>query len=186
MIQRAILVLVVGVLVTGCNFLDTQTGPDQTPAPTTISLSGVVRTTGTLAPVKGAFVQILDGANKGLAMTTDVKGAYKFDNLAAGNANVSASAPQFPEAIAGVHLAPGSTLDFQIEPPPWSARGNGSDAFEVPAWVARVRVDGEFQGATGKCDTLAVRFAGANVLNITLGTCANGVSRYQGVHLLST
>ena len=186
MIQRVVLVLVAGVLVTGCNFLDTQTGPDDTSAPTTVSLSGVVRTTGTLAPVKGAVVQILDGANKGLVMTTDVKGAYKFDNLTAGNANVRASAPQFPEAIGGVHINPGSTLDFQIEPPPWSARGNGSDAFEVPAWVARVRVEGEFQGAAGKCDTLAVRFSGSQVLNVTLGTCATGVSHYQGVHLLST
>jgi hypothetical protein len=186
MIQRAVLVLVIGVLVTGCNFLDTQTGPDETPTPATVSLSGVVRATGTSAPVKGALVQILDGANKGLVMTTDVKGAYKFDNLAAGNANVSASAPQFPEATAGVHINPGSTLDFQLEPPPWTAKGNGSDVFEVPAWVARVRVDGEFQGTQGKCDTLTVRFAGANVLNITLGTCANGVPHYQGVHLMSS
>jgi hypothetical protein len=186
MIQRAVLVLVVGVLVTGCHLLDTQTGPsDPTPTPTTVSLSGVVRATGTSAPVKGALVQILDGANKGLVMTTDVKGAYKFDNLAAGNANVSASANQFPEAIAGVHINLGSTLDFQLDPPPWTARGNGSDVFEVPAWVARVRVDGEFQGTQGRCDTLAIRFAGSNVLNTTLGTCPNGVPHYQGVHLMS-
>jgi ribosomal protein S28E/S33 len=184
MIPRAVLVLTVGALVAGCNFLDTQTGPDETP--TTVSLSGVVRATGTTAPVKNARVQILDGANRGLVMTTDVKGEYRFDNIAAGNANVSASAPQFPEAIAGVHINPGSTLDFQLVPPPWSARGNGSDVFEVPAWVARVRVDGEFQGSQGRCETLAVRFAGSTVLNVTLGTCTTGVPQYQGVHLLST
>ena len=190
MIQRAVLVLVVGVLATGCHLLDTQTGPsDQNPAPTP-SLSGVVRATGTTAPVKGATVRILDGANQGLVMTTDVKGTYKFDNIAAGNANVSASAPQFPEVIAGVHITPGSTLDFSIVPPPWSARGNGSDAFEVPAWVTRVRVDAEFEGATGsgttgKCEALNVRFANANLLNANLGTCTNGVRHYQGVRLMS-
>jgi hypothetical protein len=186
MIQRAVLVLVVGVLVTGCRLLDTQTGPsDQTPTPTTVSLSGVVRATGTSAPVKGAIVKILDGANKGLVMTTDVKGAYKFDNLAAGNANVSASAPQFPEAIAGVHINLGTTLDFQLDPPPWTAKGNGSDAFEVPAWVSRVRVEGAFEGTQGRCETLAIRFGGSSILNTTVGTCTSGVPRYQGVHLMS-
>jgi hypothetical protein len=155
-----------------------------------VSLSGVVRATGSSAPVKGAEVRILDGANKGLVMTTDVKGAYKFDNIAAGDANVSATKPQFPEVIAGVHINPGSTLDFSMEPPPWSVKGNGSDALEVPAWVTRVRVDAEFEGATGsgatgKCEALNVRFANASVLNANIGTCANGVRHYQGVHLMS-
>jgi carboxypeptidase family protein len=190
MFQRATLVLVAAVLVTGCRFFDTQTGPSADPTPAIVSLSGVVRATGTTAPVKGAAIQILDGANKGLVTTTDVKGVYKFDNIAAGNANVSASANGFPEAVAGVVITPGSTLDFQLEPPPWSAQGNGSDALEVPAWVTRVRIDAEFEGATGtgltgKCESLAVRFASANLLNATLGTCANGVRHYQGVHLMS-
>ena len=68
MIHRAVLVLVVAVLATGCRFFETQTSPstDTTAEPTTVSLSGVVRATGTTAPVKGATVQILDGANKGL------------------------------------------------------------------------------------------------------------------------
>ena len=118
-------------------------------------------------------------------MTTDVKGVYKFDNLAAGNANVSASANEFPEAIAGVYINLGSTLDFQLEPPPWTAKGNGSDVFELPAWVTRVRVEGEFEGQVGKCEALAVRFAGSSILNTTLGTCTNGIRRYQGVHLMS-
>jgi ribosomal protein S28E/S33 len=190
MIQRAFLVLIAGMLGTGCHLLDTQTGPSDQTTPTPVSLSGVVKATGTSAPVKGAQVRILDGANKGLVMTTDVKGAYKFDNIAAGNANVSASAPQFPEVIAGVHINPGSTLDFSLDPPPWSAKGNGSDAFEVPAWVTRVRVDAEFEGATGsgttgKCEALNVRFGSSTLLNANLGTCANGVRHYQGVHLMS-
>ena len=191
MFYRAVLVMVVGVCVTGCRFFDTQTGPspDQNPTPP-VSLSGVVRATGGSAPVKGATVQILDGANKGLVRTTDVKGAYKFDNIAAGNANVSATAPQFPEVIAGVHIDPGSTLDFSLEPPPWKVKGNGSDALEVPAWITRVRIDAEFEGATGsgttgRCEGINVRFANSNVLSANLGTCANGVRRYQGVHLMS-
>ena len=123
-------------------------------------------------------------------MTTDVKGVYKFADLTAGDANVSVTAYQFPEAISGVHISPGSTLDFSIEPPPWLAKGNGSDALEVPAWVTRVRVDAEFEGATGtgitgKCETLAVRFANSSLLNTNLGTCTNGVRHYQGVHLMS-
>jgi ribosomal protein S28E/S33 len=188
MIHRAIFALVVAVLVSGCRFFETQTGPSEAPAP--VSLSGVVRATGTSAPVKGAQVRILDGANKGLVMTTDLKGTYKFDNIASGDANVSASAPQFPEVIAGVHIKPGSTLDFSLDPPPWKVKGNGSDALEVPAWVTRVRVDAEFEGATGsgatgKCEALNVRFANSNLLNANIGTCANGVRHYQGVHLMS-
>jgi len=187
MFQRTILALVVAVLVSGCRYFDTQTSPTETEP---VSLSGVVRATGTSAPVKGANVLILDGANKGRAMTTDVKGVYKFADLTAGDANVSVTAYQFPEAISGVHISPGSTLDFSIEPPPWSAKGNGSDALEVPAWVTRVRVDAEFEGATGtgitgKCETLAVRFANSSLLNTNLGTCTNGVRHYQGVHLMS-
>jgi ribosomal protein S28E/S33 len=192
MYLRAILVLVVAVLGTGCQFFENQTGPtaDPTPEPTPISLSGVVRATGTTAPVKGATIQILDGVNKGRVMTTDVKGAYKFDNLQAGNANVLASAPGMPETTEGLYIDKAATLDFQLEPPPWSAKGNGSDVFEVPAWVTRVRVDAEFEGATGtgatgRCETLAVRFANVNLLNTSLGTCTTGVRHYQGVHLMS-
>ena len=101
MLHRAFLVLVVGVLTTGCRFFETQTSPTNT-TPTAVSLSGVVRATGTTAPVKGATIQILDGANKGRVMTTDVKGAYKFDSLEAGNANVVASADGMPETTQGV------------------------------------------------------------------------------------
>jgi ribosomal protein S28E/S33 len=189
MYLRPILVLVVAVLGTGCNFFETQTSPDPTPEPTTVSLSGVVRATGTTAPVKNATIQILDGVNKGRVMTTDVKGAYKFDNLQAGNANVLASATGMPETTEGIYIDKAATLDFSLEPPPWLAKGNGSDVLEVPAWVTRVRVDAEFEGATGtgltgKCETLAIRFANASLLNTTLGTCTNGVRHYQGVHLM--
>jgi ribosomal protein S28E/S33 len=192
MYPRAMLVLVVAVLGTGCRFFETQTSPtaDPTPEPTPISLSGVVRATGTTAPVKNATIQILDGVNKGRVMTTDVKGAYKFDNLQAGNANVLASAAGMPETTEGIYIDKAATLDFSLEPPPWSARGNGSDVFEVPAWVARVRIDAELEGATGsgttgKCEVLAIRFANSQILNATLGSCANGVRHYQGVHLMS-
>jgi ribosomal protein S28E/S33 len=190
MYPRAMLVLVVAVLGTGCRFFETQTGPTADPTPVAVTLSGVVRATGTTAPVKGATVQILDGVNKGRVMTTDVKGAYKFDNLQAGNANVLASATGMPEATEGIYIDNATTLDFQLEPPPWSAKGNGSDVFEVPAWVARVRIDAEFEGATGsgatgKCEALAIRFGSSQILNATLGSCTNGVRHYQGVHLMS-
>lgn len=192
MYPRAILVLVVAVLGTGCRFFETQTGPTADPTaepPTPVSLAGVVRATGTTAPVKGATIQILDGVNKGRVMTTDVKGAYKFDNLQAGNANVLASATGMPETTEGIYIDKATTLDFQLEPPPWSANGNGSDVFEVPAWVARVRIDAELEGATGsgptgKCEALAIRFGTSQILNANLGSCTNGVRHYQGVHLM--
>jgi len=193
MYLRAMLVLVVAVLGTGCRFFETQTGPTVDPAapPTPTTLSGVVRATGTTAPVKNATLQIIDGVNKGRVVTTDVKGAYKFDNLQAGNANVLASATGMPETTEGIYIDKTTTLDFQLDPPPWSANGNGSDVFEVPAWVARVRIDAEFEGAsgstgtTGKCEALAIRFGQSQILNATLGSCLNGVRHYQGVHLMS-
>jgi hypothetical protein len=187
MMYRAFLVLVVAVLTTGCRFFETQTSPtaDPTPEPTTVSLSGVVRASGTTAPVKGATVRILDGPNKGREMATDVKGAYKFDNLEVGNANVLASAEGMPETTQGLHISKGSTLDFELEPPPWSARGSGSDVFEVPAWISRVRITGEVPA--GRCDSLVIRLAGASILNTSLGTCGTvvGIRRYEGVHLMA-
>jgi len=185
MMYRAFLVLVVAVLTTGCRFFETQTGPSANATPEPTTLSGVVRAAGSTAGVKGAVVQILDGPNKGFLVTTDTKGAYKFDTLTAGNANVSASANDMPEAVAGVHIDKESTLDFELEPPPWSARGSGSDVFEVPAWVSRVRITGEVPA--GRCDTLVIRLAGAPILNTGLGTCGTvvGIRRYEGVHLMA-
>jgi hypothetical protein len=182
MIHRTFVFVVIAVFATGCHLFETQTSPTETE---TVSLSGVVRAAGSTAGVKGAVVLILDGPNKGLSMATDNKGGYRFDNLAAGDANVSASASEMPEAIAGVHIDRGSTLDFQLEPPPWSARGSGSDVFEVPAWVSRVRITGEVPA--GRCDTLVIRLAGASILNTTLGTCNSvvGIRRYEGVHLMA-
>jgi ribosomal protein S28E/S33 len=187
MFPRTMLALVVAVLVSGCRFFDTQTSPtaDLTAEPTPISLSGVVRATGTTAPIKGATVQILDGVNKGRVTTTDVKGAYKFEHLQAGNANVLASAAEMPETTEGIYIDKAATLDFSLEPPPWRARGNGSDAFEVPAWVSRVRIIGEVPA--GQCDSLTIRMGGASILNTTLGTCGTvvGIRRYEGVHLMA-
>jgi len=51
MMYRAFLVLLVGVLTTGCRFFETQTSPSNTTTePTTVSLSGVVRAAGTRLP----------------------------------------------------------------------------------------------------------------------------------------
>jgi hypothetical protein len=188
MIQRVILTLVVAVLATGCRFFETQTGPSENPTPqppTSISLSGVVRAAGgSSAPVKGAVVEILDGVNKGLMMTTDNSGVYQFENVTAGNANVAASANEFSRAVAGVTISRGTTLDFVLEPPPWGARGTGSDVFDMPPWVTRVRITGERDG-TGACENFIVRVANRSVVNAILGTCATGIRQYQGVHLFT-
>jgi hypothetical protein len=120
-------------------------------------------------------------------MTTDAKGAYKFDNLEVGNANVLASAEGMPQTTQGLYINNGSTLDFELEPPPWSAQGWASDVVEVPAWVSRVRITGEV--LAGKCDSLNIRLANVSILNTTLGTCGNppvlGLRRYEGVHLMA-
>jgi hypothetical protein len=196
MIFRTLALILVASIGSGCRFFDTQTSPSTDTTPLPISLSGVVTASGAAgAPVKGATIQILDGVNKGLVTTTDAKGAYKFENVSAGNANVQASRDGFPDAVAGVYINTGSTLDFQMDPPPWSARGTGSDVFEIPTWVSRVRVDGEYTGSTtastgaaagtGTCETVAIRLEGRSIANLTLGTCAGGITRYQGVHLMS-
>lgn len=134
-------------------------------------------------PIKGALVEILDGVNQGFMMTTNSDGVYRFDGLKVGNANISASAHEFSEGHAGVHIDGVNTLDFKLEPPPsWVARGTGSDVFNMPSWVARVRITGELEGA---CESFVVRVAGRPVVSTSLGTCAAGIRRYQGVHLLT-
>ena len=191
MIPRAILAVVIAVLVTGCRLIGTPTSPsasptqDPSPSASGVSLTGKVMAAGEWgAPVKGARVEILDGVNKGFTMTTNSEGVYRFDGLKVGNANISAAAPEFPEAHAGVYIDGENTLDFELEPPAsWAARGTGSDVFNMPSWVARVRITGELPDAG--CQSFAVRVAGRSVLNLNLGTCATGIRRYQGVHLFT-
>jgi hypothetical protein len=115
-------------------------------------------------------------------MTTNSNGVYRFDDLEVGNANISASAKEFREARAGVYIDGTNTLDFELEPPPWAAKGSGSDVFNMPPWVRRVRITGELEGP---CENFVVRVAGRPVLNTSLGTCVAGIRRYQGVHLLT-
>lgn len=191
MIQRAILAMVLAVLVTGCRFIETtptSPSPNPTnpaPTPTGVSLTGKVTAAGGWgAPVKGAVVEILDGVNKGFLITTNGDGVYRFDGLKVGNANVKASATEFPVTTAGVYIDGTNTLDFELEPPAsWGARGTGSDVFNMPSWIARVRITSELQDAT--CQSFVVRVGGKPVLSTNLGACSAGVRRYQGVHLVT-
>ena len=191
MIQRAILAIVIAVLVTGCRLIGTPTSPSANPTPNPVPSTSGVSLTGKVtaaggwgAPVKGAVVEILDGVNQGFMITTNSEGVYKFDGLKVGNANISASAHEFPGAQAGVYIDGTNTLDFELEPPAsWTARGSGSDVFNMPSWVARVRITGEL--LEGACQSFVVRVAGRSVLNTNLGTCAAGIRRYQGVHLVT-
>ncbi len=81
-----------------------------------VPLTGSVKTT-TGVKIDGATVRIADGPNAGrTASCTD--GAYQFDNLSVGNANVFATATGFLEQGKGVYINGANTLDFALSVQP--------------------------------------------------------------------
>ena len=184
MIQRTVFFLTMAVLATACHF-PWPTSPSEDAEPRApVTLTGMITTPGPSGlPVKGATVKILDGFNQGSTAVSDARGAYKFDNLRSGNANIAATAPQMSEAVAGVFIDGPTTLHFELVPPStWTAKGFGSDAFEMPFWVTRVRI---LASTSAACENFGVRVGDrAVVSNIILGTCQSGIPQYQGVHFV--
>ena len=77
-----------------------------------VSLAGVV-TSDAGERLSGVTLRVLDGANAGRTVTA-VNGDYRFDNLAVGNANLSATASGFTERITGTFINGANSLSFTL------------------------------------------------------------------------
>lgn len=132
--------------------------------------------------LEGATIRILDGPNVGRTTTTTSTGAYRFDGLTIGNANLSASATGWEESRAGVYIDGTNTLNFSIRTiAPWSRSSSGNTAFDMPTYISRVRITGSY---SGNSPNFIVRVAGRLVVNELLGT-GWSQTRYDGTHLAS-
>jgi hypothetical protein len=147
------------------------------PTATSAQLAGRVSWPG--GRVHDAEVVILDGPNAGRKATTNNKGDYTFEGLAAGNTNVSVTAPEFEERRSGITLVNGTnTLDFDTQTlVPWRLSGFGNTVFDLPDYIGRVRIEGRWNGSRNSDFT--VRFNGKRIINETL----RNVGTYEGVHL---
>ncbi len=66
--------------------------------------------------------------------------------------------------------------------PVFSRSGTGANVFDVPAYVARVRITGTY---AGRCENFVVWIANDLLVNEILGTCSIASGRnYDGTHLI--
>ena len=77
-----------------------------------VSLTGVVISS-TGDRITGATLKVLDGANAGRTATS-TDGNYRFENLAVGNANLSANGSGFSQTIKGLFINGAVALDFAL------------------------------------------------------------------------
>ena len=130
-----------------------------------IPLTGVVTSSGGTR-LTGATVTILDGPNTGRSAIT-ASGNYQFTGLIVGNANASAVATGFEQAIKGTFINGANTLNFTLLLPPFTASGTGDDVFTLPSSVSRVRITAHYAGSSSN---FIVRIGSSLVVNELVGT----------------
>jgi hypothetical protein len=96
--------------------------------PATVSLLGTVSATGG-ARVQNATVKIIDGPNAGKTASTNASGEFTFTDLTVGNANVTANASIYDEAVLGTYINGTNRLDFVFAVPGCQSANTGSIAF---------------------------------------------------------
>ena len=102
-----------------------------------VSLAGVV-TSDAGERLSGVTLRVLDGANAGRTVTT-VNGDYRFDNLAVGNANLSATGGGFSELVKSVFVNGANPLSFTLVKAPTTAPYNRAE------WQHWIDADGDCQ-----------------------------------------
>ena len=116
-----------------------------------VSLAGVV-TSDAGERLSAVTLRVLDGANAGRTVTA-VNGDYRFDNLAVGNANLSANASGFTERITGIFINGANSLSFTLVQGAYEAPVTFAVAVAVsPSPSTRVGAecnDGSDSSATG-------------------------------------
>ena len=166
---NATVVVALAIMVSACGRSTySPTSPTPTPDPTTVTLTGLVRNSSN-GMIQDAAVKILDGVNAGLTTTTDGGGQYKFDGLAVGSGNVSASANGYQESRMGVEINGSNTLDFVLEPVP-------------PVPPALVSLTGTVRSSTGSpLSGAAVRILDGVNTGRTATTVAAGAYQFDGL-----
>lgn len=126
----------------------------------------------------------LDGPNAGKSTTTDGNGAYRFEGLTSGNANLAARANGFEEARRGDNVIGALTMNFTLRTAqPFTRTGTGATVFDLPSYISRVRITGTYNGF---CENFVLKFAGRLIVNEILGSCSVGSGRtYDGTHLVT-
>ncbi len=152
-----------------------------TPTPTTVSLTGNVSAVGG-AKLGGATVRIFDGVNAGKSTSTDGSGAYRFDGLTSGNGNLVATADGYDESRAGVVINGTNTLNFTLRTTvPWSRSGSGNTVFDMPTYITRVHIIGDYGGRTSN---FIIWIGGRLIVNELVGTDWGEV-HYEGTHAVT-
>lgn len=130
----------------------------------------------------GATVTVLDPPNAGRSTTTNGSGEYRFDGLTSANANVSAVVAGYLETRAGVFINGTNTLNITLlRAEPWTMSGRGNTVFDMPTYVSRVRIRGQYAGFSSN---FIVRVGGRLTVNELLGSGWSS-QIYEGTHLTS-
>ena len=153
------------------------------PAPTLYTVTGIVTSLATGAPISGATARVADGPNAGLTSITGGDGQYRLTGLTFAGFSVGVTAPAFVISSRGIPLSAGTSTtiaNFALLPEAlWTHSGTGSTVFTMPAYFARVRIVAVFNGRTSN---FIVRVGGQVVVNALVGS-SFGNQGYDGVHL---
>lgn len=179
MTTRLALVAALGLLSACGGTSATSPTPTPTPTPvtpTTFTLTGQVTSTSGAA-LSGATVRIVDGANAGRSTTTSA-GAYSLPGLSLSGFTLTASAANYVASSQGVTLTSNQSVNFQLAPTPlFTVSGTGNTVFDMPASVARVRIQGRWLNRD--TSNFVVRIGGRLIVNEILRT----VLTYDAIHL---
>jgi Carboxypeptidase regulatory-like domain len=148
--------------------------------PATVTLTGTVTDLGG-AKLAGATVHIDDGQNAGRQTTTDGNGNYRFDALMASNGNVTASADGYDHATTGTYINGTNTINFKLRTTvPWSQKGVGNTVFDMPTYITRVHVIGDYGGYSSN---FVIYVGGRLIVNELVGV-AWKQTHHEGTYLV--
>lgn len=146
-----------------------------------VALTGVVTAGGTGVPISGATITVIDGPDAGRIATTSISGAYRFDHLAIGNANLSVRGSGYLGTASGVYVDGTNALNFALQVdrgPLWSNSGVGDSVFTMPTTVSRVRITAQY---TGYGSGFIVQINGKRIVNEIMGTGWN-LTSFEGTY----
>lgn len=159
----------------------TSTPPPPTAA-VTYTLSGSVTITNTSTPIPGAVVRVVDGPNAGASASTDGNGRYAITGLQRAGFSVAVDAAGYTSDARGITLTSNGTANFSLLPAAaWSKRGSGDTVFDLPTYIRRVRIVGDYGG---RSSNFIVHIGGAHIVNELLGTSWSQ-PHFEGVYLTS-
>lgn len=159
------------------------TTPTPTPSISRFNLWGFVRNVNTGSGVPNARITISSTSTQtNVATTANGEGYYVANNVGVGGPyTVTIEADRhnrFTES--GVMLAQDASRDWRILPF-WTYAGTGDTVFDMPSYVSRVRIIGDYPSYS---TNFVVRIAGRLIVNELLGT-GWGSTHFEGVYLTS-